>query len=191
MKKTNVKPLQEVKATHVNALGDYVENALQLLLKDWMRTTDGVLIGYDLSSGGISSFTIGTGAINQDGIIGQLESACGLVIALPTVGTRTDLVVAKYAEIEDTPVTSNVLLNVTTREETIQAINSRRFGQSQISVLQNTTFGTCPAGFVPLWEVYSNTSMIFGYSDVRLIARISRLDEDLGLNFKMMFYSGF
>lgn len=191
MKKTNVQPLQEVLAAHVNNLGDYVENALQLFISDFLRVTDGVMVGYDLSSGSITTFTIGTGVIVQDGIIGELESVCGLVVSLPAVGTRTDLVVARYAEIQDTPLTSNVLLNVTTREQTIQAINSRRLGQSQISILQDTTFATVPAGYVPLYEVYLSPSGITGFADVRLSARVTRFDEDLGINFKLMFYSGF
>lgn len=191
MKKTNVQPLQEVLASHVNNLGDYVENALQLFMSGFLRVTDGVMVGYDLTSGAVTSFSVGTGAIIQNGIIGELESACGLVVTLPTSGTRTDLVVARYAEIQDTPLNSNVLLNVSTREQTIQAIQSRRLGQSQISILQSTTFGTVPAGYIPLYEVYLNTTSITGYSDVRQVARITRLDEDLGLNFKLMFYSAF
>lgn len=162
-----------------------------MMLDPFLQVSSGVVNGLAVSSGTLTTVSISTGNLYQDGKFGTLESASGVTLSVPATGTRTDLMVASYQEVYDQPVSGFVLLDVSSGDEAIEDNPSRRFGAAIIQQLTNTTYATCPAGKIPLCELYLNSSGMTGLSDVRVYARIQRLQADFQQNFKNMFYSGF
>lgn len=191
MKKFHTDNLQEILASHFTLAGDYLENALTTVMSDLMQISSGVISGLAVASGSVTTISIPTGFIFQNGVIGQLESASGMTVSLPSSGTRTDLIVAYYQEIYDTPTSGFVLLDVSTGEEAINTNPSRRFGAIIIEQLANTTSATRPSNRVPLAELTLSSSAITAVTDVRIYARIQRFLDDIQSNYNGMFYAGF
>lgn len=191
MKKTNPQSGQEIVSQDIADINDYLEDAISVFLGDYMSCSSGVYIGLSGSTSGSNGFTISTGGIFQYNKFGSLEASSGVTVTFPTGGVRTDLVVAYYEEVEDTPVSGYILVDVTTREESIETNPSRRFGACKIQVLTSTTFATCPSTKIPLYELTLSTSAITATSDVRSYSRVQRFVTDIQQDFYNMFYSAF
>ncbi len=191
MKKVYVAELQEILNTHITGVQDYLEQAITLLMDPFLQVSSGVVTNLAVSSGVIDTIVVATGSIYQDGVFGQLESASGLVLSLPSSGTRTDLIVAYYQEVLDSPSSGFVLLDVSTGQEAVQTNPTRKFGAVRIQQLTGTTYVTRPSNKIPLCEIVVNSSGLVSLTDARIYSRITRLQMDLKLNFRNMFYSGF
>jgi hypothetical protein len=161
MKKTNVQPLQEVKAQDIQNVNQYVEQLISLLSQNLMGATDGVIQGMQVSLLGNNIVSIASGAIFQQGLFGQLESASGQLINLsPTSANKYDTIAAYYQEVLDTPQNGYILLDVVTRIETIQSNPTRRLGAALIKYLENTPASGCPSGYIALAQVTSTSGGI-------------------------------
>lgn len=191
MKKFHTDNLQEILASHFTLAGDYLENALTTVMSDLMQISSGVISGLSVSSGSVTTISISTGFIFQDGVIGELSSASGMTVSLPSSGTRTDLIVAYYQEVYDMPTSGFVLLDVSTGDEAIENNPSRRFGAAIIERLASTSYATRPSNKIPLAELTLSSSAITAIADVRIYARIQRLQADIKQKFYNMFYAGF
>lgn len=191
MKKFHAQPLGEILATHFTQAGDYLEQAFTLMTSDFLQVSSGVINGLAVSSGTLTTVSVDVGNIYQDGKFGTLESASGVTLSLPSSGSRTDLIVCSYLEVYDSPVSGFVLLDVATGDESVEDNPTRRFGAAIIQQLTNTTYATCPAGKIPLCELTMNSSGMTGLTDVRVYARIQRLQVDIKQNFINMFFAGF
>lgn len=191
MKKLFTSPLQEILANDITIVQDYIEQAFSMFMGNFLDTSSGVITGLSVTSGTISSLNIATGILYQDLVYGQLESTSGLVLSLPSSGTRTDLIVGSYLEVLDQAVTGKVLLSVETGQITNQTLPKRKFGAIKIEQLTNTTYATRPSTKVPLAVITVNSSGLTSISDVRIYSRIQRLQSDFQQNFVNMFYAGF
>jgi hypothetical protein len=161
MKKTNVFPLAEVKAGDVQNLNDYLEQALSLVTADVLTMSSGVIVGLNVVQNTNAHVTVGSGAIFQNRLFGELEnSGSGFVINLPVSGTKTDAIVASYQEVYDTPSTGYVLMDTVTRLETVQNFNTRKFGAVKLEYVENTTAGVAPSGKIIVCEIVSASSGI-------------------------------
>lgn len=191
MKKTRVIALQEILANHITDVQNYTEEAIGLFMDSFMQVSSGVISGLAVSSGGTGSISVATGYIFQDSVFGQLESASGVTLSLPSSGTRTDLIVGYYEEVADTITSGYVLAAVGSDIETVEDLPSRNFGAIIIQQLTNTTYAGRPSNKVPLCEITVTSSGITSLSDVRVYSRIQRLQEDFQQNFHSMFFAGF
>lgn len=191
MKKIYVGPLSEILSSHITTGADYLEEAFTLFAQDLMQISSGIVAGLAVTSGSLTTVSVATGSIFMNGVFGQLESASGITVSTPVSGTRTDLLVAYYSQILDTPSSGFVLLDVSTGTETIQDNPSRYFGAIVIEQLTNTSYATRPSNKVPLCELTLNSSGITGISDVRLYAAIQRFQSDLQTWYNGIFFAGF
>jgi hypothetical protein len=191
MKKRICNPLQEILAQDITIVQDYIEDAFGMFMGQFLDTSSGVIRGLAVSSGGIATLNIATGYIYHNEVYGELESVSGLVLSLPPSGTRTDLIVASYLEVSDQSVTGKVLLSVDTGQTSIQTSPKRNFGAVIIEQLSNTTAASVPAGKIPLAQIIVSSSTVTSITDVRVYARIQRLQADFQQNFVNMFYAGF
>lgn len=191
MKKTYVTPLQEILDTDITNVQEYLEQAFAVFATDLLQISSGVISGLAVSSGSLTTLSVATGYIHMDRVFGALESASGITLSLPVSGTRTDLLVAYYSEVYDTPATGYVLLDVSLGTESIQTRNTRKFGSIVIEQLTDTSYATRPYNKVPLCELTMSSSGVTAMSDVRIYARIMRLQDDFAQNFHSMFFAGF
>lgn len=191
MEKRAVSPLQEILADDITIVQNYLENAFGMFMDQFLDVSTGVIRGLAVSTGSVSSLSIATGYIYQNQVYGCLESASGLVLSLPVSGTRTDLIVASYIEVLDQAVTGKVLLSVDTGQTTTQTNPKRRFGAILIEQLTNTDYAARPSNKVPLAEISVSSSSVQSITDVRIYAKIQRLQVDFQQNFINMFYAGF
>ena len=191
MQKRVVSPLQEILAEDITIVQDYIENAFGMFMGQFLDVSSGVIRGLAVSSGGVSSLSIATGYVYQNEVYGSLESVSGLVLSMPASGTRTDLIVASYLEVLDQAVTGKVLLSVDTGQTTTQTNPKREFGAVLIEQLTSTDYASRPSNKVPLAEISLSSSSIQSITDVRIYARIQRLQADFQQNFVNMFYAGF
>jgi hypothetical protein len=171
MKKVNVASQQEILASHVNTMADYLEQALSLMSANVLKITAGVVAGLTATytSGAVSpSVSIASGSIfTSSGVYGELESASGINVTLPVSGTRVDTLVAYYQEVYDSPSSGNILMDVTTRVESVGTVFNRRFGSIQIALIQNTPASSITSGIV-LHEVTSSSTGIVAVVDKRV-----------------------
>ena len=160
MKKINVSALQEIKASDIVRQQGYLEDAIKLFTGGLLAVSDGVIQGMNVTQNGASGLVCSTGSIFQSGVFGELEASSGITVPLPGSGTRSDLVVAYYQEVNDTSSTGYVLLDVDTRQETTQTFSWRKFGAARVELLQNTPVSGCPANRILLAQVNTATSGI-------------------------------
>lgn len=191
MRKVYIQALQEILADHIIRNGDYLEQAFGMFMSDFLQVSSGVISGLAVSSGSTGTISVATGYLFQDSVYGHLEAASGLTLSLPVSGSRSDLIVGYYDEIEDTITSGYVLTAVGSAIETIEELPSRKIGAIIIEQLANTTYATRPYNKVPLCEITVSSSGITALSDVRIYSRIQRLQEDFQQNFHSMFFSGF
>lgn len=156
-----------------------------------MQVSSGVISGLSVSLGSLTTLNVATGHIFQDSVFGTLEASSGVTLSLPSSGTRTDLLVAYYSELLDSVSSGFVLLDVSLGTESIEENPTRQFGSVVIQQLTNTTYATRPADKIPLYEIGLDSFGVTSLIDVRVYARIQRLQEDIQQNFKNMFFSGF
>jgi hypothetical protein len=190
MKKVFVNPLQEILDVHVTGVQDYLEDALRMILKNYLGATSGVIHGLQPSINSGLILGLSNGAIVVDGIYGEFETPITLTLegTSSPLDFRTDLIVASYEEIFDFFTSGYVLLDVSTRAETIQSLPSRKFGTIKLEQLQNTTYLQRPANKIPICEVTLNSTQIDSVADYRLFSTISRFKEELQIDFNSLFY---
>lgn len=191
MKKIRIQALQEILASHLTDSHEYLEDAFGMFMSDFLQVSSGVISGLAVSSGGTGSISVATGYLFQDSVFGQLEAASGLTLSLPSSGSRTDLIVGYYQEVEDQITSGYVLTAVGSAVETIEELPSRKIGAIIIEQLTDTTYATRPNNKVPLCEIDVTSAGITSLSDVRIYARIQRLQQDFQQDFYNMFYAGF
>lgn len=154
MKKTNVSPLHEIKSTDIQRLNDYLEDAVKLFAQSLLKTTNGTITGLNVTKVDANTFAVAPGAIYINGFFGELESpgSGSIDITLPTSGTRTDTIAAYYEEVEDTPGSGYVLVDVSdeARAEQLETNNTRKLGAAKIQVYQGTAVGSIPADRTPI-----------------------------------------
>lgn len=159
MKKTNVASLQELRYQDIQNLNDYLEDAFKLFGSDLLSINDGIIKGLNVTQSGASGLVVASGAIFKSGVWGELEGAgSGFVVTLPGAGTRTDVVVASYQEVQDTPGSGYVLLDTTTRIEQVVNANRRKFGSVKLEYLTNTA--VAPAGKLLVAKVTCSSGSI-------------------------------
>lgn len=191
MKKIYVQPLSEILSSHITTGADYLEEAFTLFAQDLMQISSGIVAGLAVTSGSLTTVSVATGSIFMNGVFGQLESASGITVSTPVSGTRTDLLVAYYSQILDTPSSGFVLLDVSTGNETIEDNPSRYFGAIIIEQLTDTSYATRPYNKVPLCELTLDSSGITALSDVRIYAAIQRFQTDIQAWYNGIFFAGF
>jgi hypothetical protein len=191
MKKINLTERGEITIDKIHQFANYVENNFTLFLDNFLQVSSGVIVGLNCTQNGASGLLVSSGAVFQTGLFGELESSSGVIVSLPVSGTRTDLLVAYYEEVLDTPSSGKIVVNTTTRVTEIQTNPSRKLGAAKIELLSNTLAAGCPSNRIPLYEIASSSSTITTITDVKAVARIQRLQTDIQQDFYGLFYAGF
>lgn len=190
MKKVYVSPLQEILDTHITNVQDYLEQALQVVFNNYLESTSGVVHGLAPSAGTGLVLDIASGAILLDGLIGELDVATGLVLSGSAVSGafRTDLIVASYEELLEDYASGYILVDTSTRTESIVSLPSERVGRIKFEQLTNTTYATRPSNKIPICEVTVSYTGITALTDYRLYSLINRFKKELELGFSGFFY---
>lgn len=190
MKKVFVSPLQEILDVHVTKVQDNVEEALRLFLKNYLDASSGVIYGLGVTQNVGLILNVLQGAILVDGFFGEIEGPITFALEGTSSPTdfRTDLIVASYEEIFDAFASGYVLLDVSTRTETIQSLPGRKFGTIKLEQLPNTTYLQRPADKIPICEVVLSSTTIDSVRDYRLYSTIGRFKDELQTSFNGLFY---
>jgi hypothetical protein len=190
MKKVYVSPLQEILDTHITQVQDYLEDALQVVFQNYLESTSGVIHGLAPTAGTGLVLNIASGAIILDGIYGELESATGITLQGSAVSGafRTDLIVASYEEVLEDYASGYILLDTSTRTETITSLPGSRVGRIKIEQLTNTNYSTRPANKIPICQVIVSYNQITVVTDYRIFSTIERFKKELQLSFSGLFY---
>lgn len=166
---------QEILDSHILNIQEYVEDAIQTFVRDFMGANDGVLFGLESSivSGG-QSVLIASGTIMQDGIYGELTASTGLIVSKPLSGTRTDMIVASYTEEFTDYASGFILLDPTTRVEQVVTLPNAKQGVIKLEQLQNTTVTSVPSNKVPICQITLSTSAITSILDARVYTKVQK-----------------
>ena len=155
MKKRLVSPLFESLADDINIQEDYLEDDLSLMFEHVLNASVGIIYGLDITQINSTSIEVSSGAILSTNFkFGELEGTSGLVINLPIdANPHVHTVVAQYQEFNDTESSGYVLIDVSTRTETIETVARRKFGGITLSIAYDTDQSNVGAGYVPLAEL--------------------------------------
>jgi hypothetical protein len=193
MKKTFITPQQEVLDTHIISVQDNVENAFQMVLRDFMESTDGVLFGLNWVdatqvSDTMAEVTFSNGAIIKDGIFSTHKQTSENKAFLPLSESITTYMISAYSEVVETDLEYVYrLTDVSTRTEELVIRPNSKESVVKFRVTAGG-YNSMPSGDTPLFLVQNLDSPQESLTDFRKPSEIVRFRKGLQLGFKGLFY---
>ena len=168
MRKRIIYANRQVLANDVNVLTEYFENDLIIYSRDVLGVSDGIASGLTLDSFTTLDIIINLGTAFSNGKFYELLEDDTLT--LPSVDGVYKIYATKTVT-EDTPVSGFVLLDTTTRQESYDTVNTRRYD----SLTLGYTLGTIPTNSFLLGEATVSGGVITSYDDQRTLTSIGNL----------------
>lgn len=201
MKKTIISAGQEILDSHIISVQDNVENALQLVLKDFMESTDGVINGLYRSDVNILGsatveITFGKGSILLDGKysghrIIDFNTGNTVTLSIPSSGSVTYMISAGSKTVNVDEVVLYELVNVETRQTEEKLVPTQTASIVEF-IVTNGGYANRPLDKIPLFEITVPSNMASGGNltvvDYRKYSEIVRFRKGLQLGFKGLFY---
>lgn len=165
----NIAALRQILASDITAIQTNYQLNNQLLLRDIVGVTSGVITGLEIVSYSGLNVYVPTGSIS-DGNGNFYELLATGTVTLPS-SDDTYKIYAATGSTSDTEISSFALLNTATRSETYSTYNARTYD----SITLGYTTGSIPSGAEYLADVVVSGGTITGVTDQRTLITLGNL----------------
>lgn len=166
-RKRNVFALRQALASDVNEQNDFRIVDYKNIIKNVIGTSKGVVTGLTATYSGLN-LTVALGSVCDTETIYELLT--NTVLAVPST-SGTYKIYAQYSSTNDLPIAGFQLLDIDTREETYNTVNTRTYD----SITLGSTLSTIPVDSELLGEATVSGGEITAYDDQRAFITTANL----------------